>query len=112
MARLTRDQIKKAISQQRPAYEVVEGQPDADAARTRDAAPDAVSPDLEQAAKRYGSDAERPARGHPSGDDDRPNKRDDTLVVIRPKDATTDRMGAGPKQVILDSDGEIIAEQG
>ena len=112
MARLTRDQVKKAISQQRPGYEVVERQTDADAARSRDAAPDAVSPDLEQAAKRYGSDAERPARGHPSGDDDRPNKRDDTLVVIRPKDATTDRMGAGPKQVILDSDGEIIAEQG
>src|SRR5439155_7116010 len=110
MARLSREQIKQAIARQRPGFEVVEqSQTETDAARSRGAVPDAVSPDLE---KMRDSESERPTRGEPAGNDDGPGKKDDTIAIIRPKETGTDRAGAGPKQVILDSTGKIVAEQG
>jgi len=112
MARLTQQQIQQAIKRQRPGFEVVEKPVDVDTARVRGAAPDAVSPDLEKARKTYRSEAQRRARGNPAGDDDAASQRDDTMVVIKPKDVDTDRVGAGAKQVLLDAKGNIVAEQG
>lgn len=112
MARLTPEQIKEAVRRQRPGYKVVGEQTETDAARQRGAAPDAVSPDLEQMQRNYEPDAERRARGNPAGNGDGPSKSEDTMVTIGPEDAGTDRVGAGPKQVILDSTGKIVAEQG
>lgn len=111
MAGLTAKQ-KQALERRYPGYEVVdESAVETDSARVRSAAPDAVSPDLEKARESYFEGGERPAKGNPAGDDE-PRQGEDTIAIIRPKVTGTDRAGAGPKQVIIDSDGNPIAEQG
>ena len=114
MPRLSRDELKEKLREQRPGYRVVEQQASAEPARERGAAPDAVSPDLElpRGPRSHGDAA---GDFEPSvGRFDRAATEDDgsTAMLIVP-DAGDDEDGsAGPKIVIMDPEGNIRSEQG
>ena len=93
-----RDQITEKLRQQRPGHRVVSRLADNTSARERGAAPDAVSPMLEQGR------AEQKQRAGDLSDGS-------TARLIESTDATNDT-GAGSKIVVLGPDGTIRSEQG
>jgi hypothetical protein len=115
MARLSRDELKQKLREQRPGFRVVE-RPSAEPARERGAAPDAVSPDLEL------PDRTRRSHGDTAGDFedllarrshvDAPEDDGSTSILIVPDDADDEDASAGPKIVNMDPEGKITSEQG
>lgn len=115
MAKMSRTKLEQIIARDAPGYEIAT-QRVPDAASPRRAAPDAVSPDIEQIRKKYGvSDAGsgtesvhiRVARGSSKKSTD-----DSEIVLLKPKQGASDAWGGPSPKAVVVSGNRIIGRQG